>query len=211
MPIRGDWGQQRFAPSDASEVRATYELAGGQLAIDLSRVGTTGPWPGTRLFIQPGGTNPVTFVQIGEHVSNALLVSDVNASLHDNLVLTFRYQQSRQVVVEVVAADGTAATMTVPAGGDKMPNPLPTSFSYFDKDGQLFIFGVPQNGQGGYQDVYVITRVTMVGARLPMAATIASTTMSETSGQKVRASCIRRVPWPRGCGTAPAAAPAARR
>ena len=38
VPIQGEWGQQRFAPSDVSEVRETYHLAGGQLAIDLSRV-----------------------------------------------------------------------------------------------------------------------------------------------------------------------------
>jgi phage shock protein PspC (stress-responsive transcriptional regulator) len=38
VPIQGDWGQQRFAPGDAGEVRETYELAGGQLSIDLSRV-----------------------------------------------------------------------------------------------------------------------------------------------------------------------------
>ena len=38
VPIQGAWGQQRFAPTAASELRESYHLAGGQLSLDLSRV-----------------------------------------------------------------------------------------------------------------------------------------------------------------------------
>lgn len=38
VPIDGAWGQQRFTPTTASEVREEYHLAGGQLSLDLSRI-----------------------------------------------------------------------------------------------------------------------------------------------------------------------------
>lgn len=47
VPIQGDWGRQRIAPADASEVSESYHLAGGQLVIDLSRVAASADDPVT--------------------------------------------------------------------------------------------------------------------------------------------------------------------
>ncbi|MCC6627940.1 MAG: DUF11 domain-containing protein [Chloroflexi bacterium] len=127
---------------------------------DLGRPATTGPWPGRRLYIQPGGTNPITFVQSGELVSNALLVSEVNASQHDNLVLLYRYVNPRQTIVEVVAADGTSVTPVPIPTGTSLPNPLPTVFTAYNKgNGELYIFGVPKTADDSrFQDIFVITK-----------------------------------------------------
>jgi hypothetical protein len=45
VPIQGAWGQQRFAPTAAGDVRDAYHLAGGQLTIDLSRIEASGDDP----------------------------------------------------------------------------------------------------------------------------------------------------------------------
>ena len=144
---------------------ASIDLDGGSeeywRPIHLTRAATLGVWLGTRLLVQPyngqPGNHPLTYVRPGEQVSNALLVTGVSAAQNANLVLTYRYQRSYQEVVEVVAADGTKAASLV--GGPDLPAVLPTTFTTVDRDGQLYIFGVPQNGQGGYQDVFVVTRV----------------------------------------------------
>lgn len=47
VPIQGAWGQQRFTPTSATEIRESYHLAGGQLSLDLSRVEASGGDPVT--------------------------------------------------------------------------------------------------------------------------------------------------------------------
>lgn len=177
---------------------------------DLGRPDTTGPWAGRRLFIQPGGTNPVVFVHKNELVSNALLVSEVAASQHDNLVLLHRYLPSRQVVVKVVAADGTLAQATTPARGTSLPNPLPTTFSIFDKNGELYIFGVPKTADGSrFQDVFVITQPTSTSGFVTTQANIAGKVatvngqrrlqpISQTCGDKAESSIVVGTPGTAG-------------
>ena len=38
VPMQGAWGSHRFSPTTATEVQATYHVAGGQLILDLTRV-----------------------------------------------------------------------------------------------------------------------------------------------------------------------------
>lgn len=40
VPLSGEWGDRFYAPTDASEVRTTYELSGGQLSVDLRGIAT---------------------------------------------------------------------------------------------------------------------------------------------------------------------------
>jgi hypothetical protein len=102
---------------------------------------------GTRLWLQPTGNNTLTYVQQGEQVANTLLVSGINATLHPRLALKYRYQPSYQKVTKVVAKDGTVATF-LGKGSSLPPLASISGFSYFDKNGELYIFDVPGDGAG---------------------------------------------------------------
>jgi hypothetical protein len=112
------------------------------------------------------GSNPVTNLRQGEYVSNGLLISGVSTTAHANLVLKFNYNTGKQSMAPVaenpvVAADGTVATYL--GSGASLPSPLPApgTFSWFDRNGEVFIFNVPTTADGAlYQDVYAITTVT---------------------------------------------------
>ncbi len=43
VPFIGEWGERDFAPTTAGELRSMYELAGGQLILDLSDLQGVGP------------------------------------------------------------------------------------------------------------------------------------------------------------------------
>lgn len=172
----------------------------------LKRQGTPLPFKDTRLLVQPTGNNPIVYVRTGEEVSNALLVSGVNGIAHTNLVLKFNYQKTRQSIIEVVAADGTAAAWASPASGTNLPNPLPTTFTVFDKGGELYIFGVPKTADGaGFQDVFVITRVTATTGFITTTAAIAGkvsnnriVTIGNTCGDKAESTIFGGTPQTTG-------------
>ncbi|MCC6625926.1 MAG: hypothetical protein IT340_00865 [Chloroflexi bacterium] len=169
--------------------------AGFYRPTQVGRTATTGPWAGTRLYIPSGAGNPLVYIQKGEQVSNAQLVSGVSAATNANLVLKLKYIKSYQKVVAVVAADGTVAPSL--GSGSALPATLPTTFSAFDRNGELFIFGVPQDGQGGYQDVYVITEATATRGYITTSAAIAGkvvnnvlTTIGNTCGDRADTSIV---------------------
>ncbi len=129
-------------------------------------VGTAGgPWAGSRLAVKNGGSNPSVEVQTGEHIATGLFIGGVDATQVSNLVLSVQVQPTnRQQVLEIVAADGSVA---VAADGPT------TSFAYSRSGNILTIYGVPQDGLGGYQDVWIIAQVVASNGNITMTASIA--------------------------------------
>jgi hypothetical protein len=128
-------------------------------------VGTAnGPWSGSRLEVKNGGANPFVQVQTGERIATGLFIGGVDAAQVGNLVLRVQAQPSnRQQVVRIVAADGSVATPTT--------DPT-TSFAYAESGNILTIYGVPQDGLGGYQDIWLITEVGANQGNLTITASI---------------------------------------
>jgi hypothetical protein len=111
------------------------------------------PFAGSRVQVQASGV--VTAVQAGEQVATLLTVARPESPAVAGLSLRLRYQASYQEVVAVVAADGRRAAAHTGAG-------LPSGFATTDRNGEVTIYNVPLNDLGGYQDVYVITRIKPV-------------------------------------------------
>jgi hypothetical protein len=128
-------------------------------------VGTAnGPWSGSRLDVKNGGANPFVQVQTGERIATGLFIGGVDAAQVGNLVLRVQAQTSNhQQLVEVVSANGTVATATT--------GPT-TSFAYSESGNILTIYGVPQDGLGGYQDIWLITQVSASNGNITTTASI---------------------------------------
>lgn len=138
----------------------------------------SGPWAGSRLVVKNGGSNPQVQVQTGERVAIGLFVGGVDATKVDNLVLDIQVQSSiRQQLVAITAADGQVAT------GTSGPT---TSFAYSISGNIVTIYGVPQDGLGGYQDVWVVIEVTDSNGNLSPNARIAGTVVSQKGALKVQ-------------------------
>lgn len=138
----------------------------------------SGPYAGSRLTVKNGGANPEVQVGTGERVATGLFVGGVDAATIGNLALDIQYQKSHQDIVAIVAADGTMA----------MPTTSPTtSFAYAVNGNQLTIYGVPQDGLGGYQDVWLITQITAANGNVTVTAGIAGTVVSDQGKTKVQA------------------------
>jgi hypothetical protein len=129
-------------------------------------VGTAnGPWAGSRLVVKNGGANPTVQVQTGERIATGLFIGGVDAARVGNLVLSVQAQPSNlRQVVEVVAADGSVATATT--------GPT-TTFAYSQSGNILTIYGVPQDGLGGYQDIWLIMQVSASSGSVTTTAGIA--------------------------------------
>jgi len=135
----------------------------------------TGPWAGSRL--TAGSSSSLVQVQPGERVTTGLFVGGVDASKVTNLVLRIQYQANSQTLVAVVAADGRVAS---PASGPT------TSFSYSLSGNTLTIYGVPTDGLGGFQDVWVVTQVTKGNGRITTVAGIDGTVVMNNGKAQVK-------------------------
>ncbi len=173
IPVpRTDFGSRALVPGAKSggvaDVIQSVALAGepNEFWRPASLVGTaSGPWAGSRLVVKNGGANPSVQVQTGERVATGIFVGGVDATQVGNLVLTVQIQPSSvQQIVIVVAADGSAATTT--------SGPT-TSFSYSQSGNILTIYGVPQDGLGGYQDIWLVTQVVANHGNITTTAKIA--------------------------------------
>jgi hypothetical protein len=113
---------------------------------------------GTRMWVQQPGGNIQVLVRPGERVQYLLDLSIlVPGDTDGNLVLTDRYQDTYMDLIGVQTVDGTVATDL--GSGGSLPSPLPAGFSFFDLNGELYIFNVPDDGTGAYADVQIITQV----------------------------------------------------
>ncbi|MCC6629816.1 MAG: hypothetical protein IT340_20750, partial [Chloroflexi bacterium] len=133
-------------------------------------VGTvSGAWAGSRLWLFIG--IPFVQVQRNETVSTALYVGALDAGLHPGLVLRIRYQRAYQTVNRVRAASGALARNA--GSGSALPAVLPSDFATYDVSGDLYIFNLPLDSAGAYQDVVVITDVTATSGVITANAAIA--------------------------------------
>ena len=138
----------------------------------------SGPWAGTRLEVGNGGSNPAVEVQTGERVATGIFVGGVDTSAVENLVLSVQIQPStNQQLVAIVAANGSAAATT--------SDPT-TSFSYSMSGNIVTIYGVPQDGLGGYQDIWIITQVIGSNGNLTTTASIAGSLETKNGKLVVR-------------------------
>jgi hypothetical protein len=136
--------------------------------LDLTRAATGAPWTGRRLAFR--GSNPITYIQQGEGIVTGLYASGVNPAQHPNLTLRHRYQRSYQQVVAVVAADGRPARSL--GSGPALPTPPPAGdFAYFDQNGDLYIYNLPERA-GDHEEVFVVTRATAAGGTLTVTASV---------------------------------------
>lgn len=137
----------------------------------------TGPWAGSRLVVRNGGANPAVQVQTGERVATGLFVGGVDAAQVSNLALQVQYQPNHQRIVAIVAADGTSA----------VPTTAPTTaFSYAVSGNILTIYGVPQDGLGGYQDIWLVTEITDNAGNVTTTAGIAGTVTSASGEDRLQ-------------------------
>jgi hypothetical protein len=116
---------------------------------------------GYRLTVQPPGNNVLTHVRQGELVSNGIFFTGLSATAHPKLVLRDRYQIQYQSVEEIVSQEGQTATYL--GKGNLLPNLASiTGFSYFDKNGELYIFNPPvqSSAPNAYQNLFIITKIT---------------------------------------------------
>jgi len=114
--------------------------------------------------VKNGGANPSVQVQPGERIATGLFIGGVDAAQVGNLVLRVQDQTSNhQQLVEVVSADGSVATATT--------GPT-TSFAYTLSGNILTIYGVPQDGLGGYQDIWLIMQVSASNGNITTTASI---------------------------------------
>jgi hypothetical protein len=132
-----------------------------------------GPWAGSRLVVKNGGDNPTVQVQTGERIAIGLFIGGVDAMQVENLVLSVQAQTSHAQVVGVVAADGRVATATT--------GPT-TTFAYSLDNNILTIYGVPQDGLGGYQDIWLIMQVSASNGNITTTASIAGS-VQEVKGR----------------------------
>mgnify|MGYP001057616397 CR=1 FL=1 len=132
-----------------------------------------GPWAGSRLVVKNGGDNPTVQVQTGERIAIGLFIGGVDAMQVENLVLSVQAQTSHAQVVGVVAADGRVATATT--------GPT-TTFAYSLDNNILTIYGVPQDGLGGYQDIWLIMQVRASNGNITTTASIAGS-VQEVKGR----------------------------
>jgi hypothetical protein len=135
----------------------------------------TGPWAGSRL--SAGDGSSLVQVQAGERMTTGLFVGGVDASQVDNLVLSIQYQPNHQTLIAVVAADGSVAT----AASDPS-----TSFSYSQHGNILEIYGVPTDGLGSFQDVWVVTEVQAGNGRITTVAGIDGTVVVKNGKAQVK-------------------------
>ncbi|MCC6628762.1 MAG: right-handed parallel beta-helix repeat-containing protein [Chloroflexi bacterium] len=169
MPVLG-WCPNGMVTNSIVGIALTSNLSSFYRPVHLTRAGTGGPWPGTRVLVQGGNAgNPVTYVWRSELVANALLLSNFNAVANPKLVLKYNYQQTRQQVDGLPLTSNTSifATGSVVSSqgawaryigrGSALPAIAPTDFAVFDKNGELHIYNPPVLG-GGYEDVWVITK-----------------------------------------------------
>ena len=69
-----------------------------------------------------------------------------------------------QQIISVVSADGTAANVAT--------GPT-TAFAYSMSGNIMTIYGVPQDGLGGYQDIWLVTQVVASNGSITTTASIA--------------------------------------
>jgi uncharacterized repeat protein (TIGR01451 family) len=127
----------------------------------------TGAWVGTRLQVSPV---PKVFVGVGERVATALLLADVDVGVSPNLTIRYLYQSGFQQALSATATDGRVASWLTTTS---LPVPVPATFTVVDWNGELFIYNVPLDGSGRYQDVTVITQATRPTTWLSTKASIA--------------------------------------
>lgn len=168
-----DFGSKLRVPGattgGVADVIQSLALAGesGQFWRPAALTGSAeGPWAGSRLDLRPGGAGPLVQVQPGERVATGIFVGGVDAAQVPNLVLSVQIQPNRQSLVAIVAADGTVASA---ASGPS------TTFSYSLSGNVVTIYGVPQDGLGGYQDIWLITDVSAGNGTITTVAGIAGT------------------------------------
>lgn len=117
-----------------------------------------GPSPdGNRVWVQQPGGNIQVLAEPGERVQYLLDLEGMDPAEFGGLVLTDRYQDSYMTLLGVQTVDGTVATDL--GSGGSLPSPLPTEFSFFDLNGELYIFNVPEGDPGEFADLHVITQV----------------------------------------------------
>jgi uncharacterized repeat protein (TIGR01451 family) len=163
----------------------------------------TGAWPGTRLQV---ATAPIVYAQVGEQIATALLIAGVDPAVHPGLVLRHSYQSAYQQAVAVIAADGRVATWLP---GAALPQPAPAAFAVVDRNGELFIYNVPTNGAGRYQDLTVVTLATGASSWLTTNAAIAGKVVAGQLVSIASACGDSAIIIIRGNGTLPTATPAA--
>jgi hypothetical protein len=140
--------------------------AGGMAFVSPESLSGPGTSPaGSRVSVQPPGNNRLVYVRQGETVLNLIDIKAISSADHANLVLKDRYQVSYQALVAVTATGGATATALTTADlqpGETLPLTAAAAagFSYFDKDGELYVFNVPADGAGGFQDVGIVTKIT---------------------------------------------------
>jgi hypothetical protein len=140
--------------------------AGGMAFVSPESLSGPGKTPaGSRVTVQPPGNNRLVYVRQGETVLNLIDIEGISSGDHANLVLKDRYQVSYQALVAITATGGATATALTAAdlqAGETLPLTAAAAagFSYYDKDGEVYIFNVPADGAGGFQDVNFITRIT---------------------------------------------------
>ena len=187
IPVpRTDFGSRARVPGakngSVADVIQSVALAGqpAEYWRPASLAGTaSGPWAGSRLEVKNGGANPSVQVQTGERVATGLFIGGVDAAQVGNLVLTVQIQPSTvQQIVSVVAADGTAATVAT--------GPT-TAFAYSINGNIMTIYGVPQDGLGGYQDIWLVTQVVASNGNITTTASIAGSVVVANGKTVVKA------------------------
>jgi uncharacterized repeat protein (TIGR01451 family) len=163
----------------------------------------TGAWIGTRLQVS---TAPTVFAQVGEQIATALLVAGVDPAVHPGLVLRYSYQSAYQQAVAVIAADGRIATWLP---GATLPQPAPAAFAVVDRSGELYIYNVPADGAGRYQDLTVVTLATGSSNWLTTSAAIAGKVVAGQLASIAGTCGDSATLILRGNGTLPTATPAA--
>lgn len=141
--------------------------------VDLSGPGkgvfddlTTFP-AGSRLTVQFPGRNPLVYVRPGEQVAYQIFSGGISSTDNPRMILRDQYQITRQQVNNpavgqpsdsIIAADGTRAIFL--GKGNVLPKlSAINGFSYFDKNGELYIYDIPSDGLGGYQAIWVVTQI----------------------------------------------------
>lgn len=163
----------------------------------------TGAWPGTRLQVTAA---PLVYAQVGEQIATALLVAGVDPAIHPGLVLRYSYQSAYQQAVAIIAADGRIATWLP---GATLPQPAPTTFTVVDRNGELYIYNVPVDGTGRYQDLAVVTLATGASNWLTTTAAIAGKVVAGQLVSIAGACGDSAILSIRGSGTLPTATPVA--
>ncbi|MCC6625927.1 MAG: S8 family serine peptidase [Chloroflexi bacterium] len=130
----------------------------------------TGAWAGTRVRTGSATAAPLTYLQYGERTQITLTTGGIAPVRHAGLVLRVKVSTSQQQVLAVTTTDGLAAVAL--GKGSTLPSPLPTTFSFFDKSGEVYVFGLPVDAAAP-ADLKVTTRVLVKSGTLTTTVAIA--------------------------------------